>query len=278
MAAALLFRPALPAAEPDITDIRTTAADSLIYCRIMQTLMPVDSLTSGGPMVKAALEFLGTPYAAGTLETIPERLTVNLRETDCILFVETCTAMTVLIKNSSDTIPSFRDFCETIRRLRYRDGKTDGYASRLHYTSEWLQQAEDKGILKEITHEYGMPLRQKFSFMSSHSGLYPQLKNNPGTTAMIRAVEERLDTAAAYYQIPADDIPAMEQNIKDGDIICFTSRTEGLDITHVAIAYRNKDGALHFIHASSKAGKVIIEPSTLSGYCRTGIRIARLNE
>ena len=259
--------------------VRTSPQDSLIYTRTMQELLPYAGLPAGELMVRAAGIFLGTPYAGGTLEHVPEILTVNLHETDCILLVETCTAMTLLLKHCADGgIPPFEDFCSMLRTLRYRDGITDGYPSRLHYTSEWLLQAQDNGFLREVTAELGgIPLNQEFSFMSSHRDNYPRLREDDGALELIRRSEERLDTAAAYFYIPSEKIPEIEDSILDGDIICFVSTVSGLDITHTGIACRKEDGSLHFIHASMKEGKVVLETRTLTEYARSGIRVARLN-
>ncbi len=259
--------------------VRTSPQDSLIYTRTMQELLPYAGLPAGELMVKTAGMFYGTPYKGGTLETVPEALTVNLHETDCILLVETCTAMTILLKGCTDGgIPSFEDFCAMLRTLRYRDGITDGYPSRLHYTSEWLLQAQDNGFLKEVTAELGgIPLNQVFSFMSSHRDNYPRLREDDGALELIRRAEERLDTAAACFYIPSEKIPEIEDSILDGDIICFVSTISGLDITHTGIACRKEDGSLHFIHASMKEGKVVLETRTLTEYARSGIRVARLN-
>ena len=162
------------------------------------------------------------------------------------------------------------------RTLRYRDGITAGYPSRLHYTTEWLLQAQDNGFLREVTAELGgTPLHQEFSFMSSHRDNYPRLREEDWALKLIRRAEERLDTAAAYFSIPSKKIPEIEDNIEDGDIICFLSTTPGLDITHTGIACRGKDGSLHFIHASMKEGKVVLERKTLAEYARNGIRVAR---
>ena len=261
--------------------IRSTPADSLIYARTMQKLMPYAGLPAGELMVRTAEMFYGTPYKSGTLESVPEELTVNLHETDCILLVEACTAMTLLLKdNAGDGIPPFRDFCAMLRSLRYRDGIINGYPSRLHYTSEWLLQASSNGFLREVTQALGgIPLEQEFSFMSSHRDNYPQLRGNAGTAAaeQIRRTEERLDTAA-YFYIPAEKIREAEDNIQDGDIICIVSSTPGLDITHTAIACRKEDGTLHFIHASMREGKVVLETRTLVEYVKKGgIRVVRLN-
>ena len=259
--------------------VRTSPQDSLIYTRTMQELLPYAGLPAGELMVRAAGIFLGTPYAGGTLEHVPEILTVNLHETDCILLVETCTAMTLLLKHCADDgIPPFEDFCSMLRTLRYRDGITDGYPSRLHYTSEWLLQAHDNGFLREVTAELGgIPLNQVFSFMSSHRDNYPRLREDDGALDLIRRSEERLDSAAAYFYIPSEKIPEIEDSILDGDIICFVSTVSGLDITHTGIACRKEDGSLHFIHASMKEGKVVLETRTLAEYARSGIRVARLN-
>ena len=273
---AILTAMALNCAE---ASVRTSPQDSLIYTRTIQELLPYAGLPAGELMVRAAGMFYGTPYKGGTLETVPEALTVNLHETDCILLVETCTAMTLLLKNCTDGgTPSFEDFCAMLRTLRYRDGITDGYPSRMHYTSEWLLQAQDNGFLKEVTAELGgIPLNQVFSFMSSHRDNYPRLREDDGALGLIRRAEERLDTAAAYFYIPSEKIPEIEGNILNGDIICFVSTVSGLDITHTGIACRKEDGSLHFIHASMKEGKVVLETRTLAEYARSGIRVARLN-
>lgn len=261
--------------------VSTTPEDSLIYARNMQKLLPLAGRPSGEIMTAAAEALCGTPYKGGTLESTPEHLTVNLRETDCILLVEACTAMTLLLKdNTVDGIPPFGDFCTTLRSLRYRNGIISGYPSRLHYTSEWLLQARDNGVLREVTQELGgIPLEQEFSFMSSHRDNYPQLRGNAGTAAaeMIRRTEERLDTAAAYYYIPAEKIREAEASIQDGDIICIVSSTPGLDITHTGIARRAGDGSLHFIHASMREGRTVMEARALREYVKKGgIRVARL--
>ena len=258
--------------------IRTSPEDTLIYRRTMEKLLPLSDRPAGEIMKAAAEALYGTPYAGGTLEGDPEVLTVNLRKTDCILLVEACTAMTLLLKdNDGKGIPPFEDFCSMLRTLRYRDGITAGYPSRLHYTSEWLLQAQDNGFLREVTAELGgTPLHQEFSFMSSHRDNYPRLREDDWALKLIRRSEERLDTAAAYFSIPSKKIPEIEDNIQNGDIICFLSTTPGLDITHTGIACRGKDGSLHFIHASMKEGKVVFEQKTLAEYARNGIRIARV--
>ena len=82
--------------------------------------------------------------------------------------------------------------------------------------------------------------------------------------------------------IPKDKLAAVEDKIQSGDILCFATSIEGLDYSHVVIAYREKPGGrLGFIHASSAAGKVVVAPRTLEAYLQanrriTGITVLRL--
>lgn len=230
-------------------------------------------------IIAAALMRVGEPYVAGTLETVPEKLIVNIGETDCIIFVESCLAMAL---NAQKGATDYESLCETIQKLRYRDGIVDGYSSRLHYTSEWIMQGEEMGIFKEITKELsGNNLSgQKFSYMSSHSDSYKQLKDSPAEIETIRKAEEKLNEFD-YYLIKREDIPNVLDKLKDGDILGLNTSIEGLDIAHVGYIY-HVDGKVHFIHASYGAKKVVIETKTLVEYANNskkcdGIRIIRVN-
>lgn len=251
----------------------------------MRVLVPMKDRPAAETMVACAKHFLGTQYVAGTLEQEPEALIVDTRRTDCILFVEMCLAMTVVSRSDN---PDFGQYCNLLQSLRYRDGKVDGYASRLHYTSEWLHQAENLGLIFDITGRVGgLPLEQHFSFMSKHPKSYRQLAPalDGDTLAqkqldVIASVEARL-SAGRYFLLRQDDITANADKIQSGDIICFNSTVAGLDIAHVGIALREGD-KLTFIHASSTAGKVVINAEPLAEYVISrrdvdGIRVARLS-
>lgn len=272
-----LYRTTIPfraSASDTEAEYRCCKTDRTRIGEVLKALHPYRAEAPGKLMIRCAKLLLGTPYAAGTLEKDPEKLTVKVLETDCILFVESCTAF-VLTARSGSTDPE--DYIDQIRLLRYRNGRVDGYASRLHYTSAWILQNEAAGKMQEISAELGGNIRrdQRFSFMSRHSERYPQLAADANELRLIRATEEELN-ANTYYWIPPAGIGAAEAEIQDGDIVCFVAQNEGLDITHVGIACRLEDGSLHFIHASMKAGKVIVEPLTLKEYAKNGLRVVRL--
>lgn len=258
-------------------DARFTQKDVENFQEVMNLLAPDRGLPMSELVIKVARHFLGTPYVAGTLEIEPERLTVNTRETDCILFVEMCLAMSLTAK---DECPTFEKYVDNLRKLRYRDGIVDGYASRLHYTSEWIIQGETRGIFHEVSRQCGgSVLGQKFNFMSQHPASYKQLKDSPETVEKIRAAEQNLETWD-YWYIPKADLPKCIQNIKTGDIIGFNAATPGLDIAHVAYAYW-EGGTLTFIHASYTDKKVVINKTPLVEYTKgikghNGLRVVRL--
>jgi hypothetical protein len=262
-------------------NVRYSEQDLKIFDRVMDSILPYKDLPSGELMVKTAMQFLGTPYVAYTLEIDPEELTVNLHETDCILFVEMCLGFTLTAKSGT---PNFATYCNIVRSLRYKNGIVNGYPSRNHYTTAWILQAEGNGILKEISKDLGgKEFEQQFSYMSSHPQSYRQIRENPALTEEIMATERSLD--GKYWYLPKDELDLTSKGIRDGDIICYCydgNRVPGLDIAHVTIAYHAKDGRLTFIHASSADHEVEINDEPVIPYVRgmkshSGIRVLRIN-
>lgn len=235
-------------------------------------------------MTHAATKLMGTPYVAGTLDTDPvnEQLRIYLTKTDCILFVETCLDLALTVKENR-ACPDFVQFAWKVASTRYRCDEPWGYGDRIHYTTEWIRR-QDK-VLKDITLDLGGEVYDHpINFMSTHPDSYKQLgnaKNIPRAALALQKiadVEAELNRTPMTY-IPKDKVEGVEDRIKTGDIICFVSSIEGLDIAHVAIAYV-KDGKVGFIHASQAAGKVIMDPKTISQYVSSrsnlaGIKVVR---
>ncbi|MDR0824572.1 MAG: DUF1460 domain-containing protein [Prevotella sp.] len=255
--------------------------DSLIYERYIARFEKQKKETLGELLINSAKFFIGKPYVASTLEgSDNETLTINLRELDCTTFIENCVVLSLVIKSGDHSFDNYR---ETLRNTRYRNGVVDGYASRLHYTSDWIYENAKRGILKNISKEIGgKTVRHPLSFMSEYSLSYKHLKNNPSEIKKIKDIEAIINGRNNYEIIPVSSITANEKNIKDGDIIAFATSISGLDYSHVGMAYR-QNGELHFIHASSSQKQVVIEKKTLSDYCKsskncTGISILRINK
>lgn len=216
-------------------------------------------------VVHTALFFLNIPYAAHTLDMLDtEDLTINFREMDCLTFVENCLALSRMLRHSNPDIDCFE---QELRLIRYRNGLINTCTSRLHYTSDWIFDNVKKGVVEDISLALGgKKFKPDVFFMSENYPKYKHLKNNPKAVKEIETTEQEINRRGNYYFIPKQDVGACQALIKSGDIVCFTTSIAGLDISHVGIAYRHT-GQLTFIHASSVAGKVIINPESLADYC-----------
>ena len=242
----------------------------LCQAALEQNLFPGDLIIEIGRF------FLGAPYQTDTLEAAGrERLIINLAEFDCTTFVETVLALAQCAVAGKISPSEFR---KNVKFVRYRQAKVDGYASRLHYFTDWLRDNEKKKVLRDVTRLFnGKPKRKKINFMTMHRELYAGLKNEEQLGKML-LVEENL-SRRAFYIIDRDKVARMQSAIQQGDIIAFATDQEGLDVAHVGFAVR-QGRQLHLLHASSKEGAVIISKETLPAYLKfnkkfTGILVAR---
>jgi hypothetical protein len=244
-------------------------------------------------MLFYANQLMGKPYVGKTLEVNPkEELAVNLRELDCTTLVENVVALVLTTRQGSKR---FHDFCRNLERIRYRNGKLDGYASRNHYFSEWIQSNEAQGIVQEVK---GMTQDSRGAFypfvetqtlnctyMSQHPDRYPMLKGDAAALKQIKANEQRVNGRTVRY-VPRRFLDRSRKElvaIQDGDILAIVSKKEGLDISHVGIAVWEKDGKLHLLNASQIHKRVVLEPMTLFDYMKQhptqlGVRVIRVKE
>lgn len=229
-----------------------------------------------------AMKLLETPYVAHTLEgETPEMLTVNISQLDCTTFLETLISLSITTKEGKT---SWRDFANNIERIRYRNGELDGYASRLHYISDWLVNNHGRGIIKEVTSDFAKSSSQiiTLNFMTNHRDSYPALADDE-VYEKISSVEDNYRSFKMPY-IPKKFLVLkyVWEDLREGDLIALTTdRVKGLDATHVGIVHM-VDGVPHLLHASSKSTnmKVLVDPETLPEMIRksrnSGIRVFRI--
>lgn len=231
----------------------------------------------GETMVSVGKTFMKTPYVAKTLEIgDTETLVVNLQGLDCTTFVENVLAFSLLLRQQE---MSFDDYLENLEAIRYKDGELEGYASRLHYFSEWIANNAEKGLLKDITGAIGgEEITKDINFMSTHRDLYPFLADDVNYSK-IKASENYLNNQAICV-LPQDEIAKNEHLIQSGDIIALATSINGLDVTHTGIATREKDGRIHLLHASTGSMEVEVSKLPLADYLKsiksnTGIMVTR---
>ena len=201
---------------------------------------PVESTSNeSDPMLRIGKSYLGTRYVANTLDRNEvEQLVINTKEVDCLTFVEYTLAQAL---GSS--------FADNLQRIRYRDGIINGYPSRLHYTSDWIDNGLRNGFLTDVTaRNSSHTTKLSLSYMSTHPKQYKKLVDSPENVTQMAEYEKALSGKTVSWlpksELPENGLPW----IMNGDIIAITTKLPGLDIAHVGIAYY-VNGKLHLLHA-----------------------------
>jgi len=251
--------------------------DKEILEEVLNLYAAENATSTSALMLKVGSFFLETPYVASTLESgETEHLLVNLRELDCTTFAENCLAISRTIQSATLT---FEQFCSELQLIRYRDGKINGYPSRLHYFCDWIHNNQQKNLIEAGSNELALtPLLKQIDFMSTHPDSYRQLKDSIALVELIAQQEQEISARKMFY-IPETRIAEVESKLMDGDIAGITTEIEGIAIQHVVLLIR-KEGRMHLLHASSKAEKVVISDNTLEEYLlndksANGIMLAR---
>ncbi len=227
-----------------------------------------------------AKQMLGVPYVAGILDgNEEEQLVIHVDQLDCTTLVETVLALCIADKRGER---NFSGFKKALVDVRYRGGVLDGYASRLHYFSDWIRDNERMGFVKECTSETScsQPKKLWLDFMTTHVDSYMPMKKNRSLVCQMASIEKSWQGVDVSY-ISKDNLNLSpeELKIKDGDILAIVTNIKGLDVVHVGFAFW-KDNQLHLLHASSVAKKVIEDSQSLYEYTQNkkahiGVRAIR---
>lgn len=226
-------------------------------------------------------QFLGVPYVASTLECEPEQLTVNIDELDCTTYVENVIALALTV---GERRTSWRDFVYNLERVRYRSGRLNGYASRLHYISDWALDNQYRGNFKDVTMSFPhyTYIIKSIDFMSANADKYPALADS-ASLARIRDVERGYrGHKINYIKTPALAYKDTKAAFRDGDIVALVTKLKNLDVTHMGMIVL-VDSEPHLMHASSSLGKVVISDEPLADFMKRnhgllGVRVFRLND
>ena len=206
-------------------------------------------------MQKVAEQFLGATYQAGLLENFKkEKLFISFKKFDCVLFVETVLAIT---RNITLNDREYKTFTKHLQDQRYINGFINGYCSRLHYFSDWINNNQKREIIKNITEKLGgIKFNKKLDFMSKNRKNYPKLATNKINYKYILERENKINKTILQY-IPSNKVKRIYSQLKSGDIIGIATNIDGLDVTHMGLIYQTIEGNIGLIHASP-AGQVTI--------------------
>ncbi|MCH5219420.1 MAG: DUF1460 domain-containing protein [Muribaculaceae bacterium] len=258
--------------------------DTLRITEILNTVTANDPGTPGERIEMIGRMFIDTPYVGHTLEVdsgMPEVLTVNVEELDCTTFVETVAALALTIGEGRN---SWRDFVHNLEKIRYRNGHMDGYASRLHYISNWIIDNAYRGNMKDVTPTFPKVnyVVKTINYMTSNRDNYTALSDS---TEYERICEiENGFRNHRYPYIKTIDLgdKATKKAFKTGDLVALTSNLKNLDVYHMGIVVLIDDEP-YLMHASSSVGKVTVTSVPLAEFMKrnkhlTGLRVFRLND
>jgi len=243
------------------------------------------SLPIGERTAAVGQALVGTHYKHFTLE-IDNRIespSVNFQGMDCWTFFEISLAFARMLDEAEENWTPDR-LLHYIEVDRYRGGECTGeYLSRLHYLEDWLADNDRRGLIEDLTRSLGgRSVPHSAREMTQGWRHYRYLAANRSLLGPLGQMEARV-SSRPLYQIPKNRVAGIESKLQSGDIIGIISRDRsGLYSTsHVGLALRTNDGALHFLHASAphNYGRVVVD-ARLSGYLyhfRTdsGILVAR---
>ena len=174
------------------------------------------------------------------------------------------------------------DLLQMIELDRYRHGQCTGeYLSRLHFLEDLFADNEKRGLVTNITAR--LPGAERMEHRDIHEMTtmwksYRYLRNSPSLLPGMAQIQERVSNLPVYH-VPKSRVAAAEPSLRNGDIIAITSRDTAGYTSHVGLAYRDSNGTLRFLHASSRYRKVVLDDE-LSAYLAdksddAGIIVAR---
>lgn len=251
-----------------------------IFFRIINKAKKLNwkNYSSGDLNILIAQEFLDIKYLGATLEGEgAERCRADFTGLDCVTLVENTLALSRIIKKEKHSVA---DFFDELTFVRYRSGILGDYATRLHYSSDWISDNVQKGVFKDISKDMGGVERKfELNFMTNNPQYYKALERDSTLIPKIAEIEEKINEKT-FHIIEKKSIQAIEHLINNGDIICFTTNKAGLDFAHLGFAFVQRNKPPKLLHASSKQKKVLIDTS-ISDYANSvsnisGIAIARV--
>jgi len=200
-------------------------------------------------------QFLGVPYKEQTLIGGPktaEVFVINLQGLDCFTFVDYIESLRV-----STSFPEFR---KHLRTLRYRDGEV-AYSMRNHFFTDWkVFNAEHVDDITEV-------------IAGADAGRIVKILNEKDDASRFLAGVPCREQEVSY--VPSGQIDdVLIARLRTGDYAGMYTEQRGLDVSHIGIIIRRKEGDF-LRHASSRLGKVVDEDlkSYISG--KPGIIVLR---
>jgi len=242
---------------------------------------PLARETFGVYLARTAFFQHGVPYEPVQIPTTPEKLRVELSRFECVTFIESSLAVARCGFRREPTASCFE---RELVASRYRGGALSGYASRLHYFDDWIDDNEARKRLRNLTPELGgEPLNRSYFHITSRvlARSPPSNVSKEALAALTReleATESRL-SGVPHLVLSRERAPRVLGQLEDGDLVAFVRERSGLLIHHAGFIYRVR-GKPRLLHASSYHQRVVLTSDDVTSYLlrrpeRRGVLVAR---
>lgn len=212
-----------------------------------QTAMQLQNASQAEKIDVLTRYFLTTPYNKQTLNMSPlspEELVINLKEMDCMTFIEYIEAF----KRSNN----YEQFVSNLINIRYINQNIT-FKHRRHFFSDWAQEPE--AIVVDITSEispHAIRVKKQLN-----------LKNYNQRYISGLPVKGRLINYIPVKYV--DDDLVLRLNV--GDYIGVYSKDNGLDVSHVGVVIRRGNKTI-FRNASSLRRNLQVIDIELNDYLK----------
>lgn len=168
--------------------------------------------------------FLNKPYISNSLpqKATFEDLILRFDGFDCVTFVETVLALA--LSDTNDNVAN------TLRSLRYLNG-IQTWNNRHHYMSQWIIHNSKAGFISELPDD---------------------ILHKTGKNRILSILNDYPPIEWPEKWLKTEDL---EIFVQPGDILCFVSQRQDLDVFHVGICVED----FGLIHASRSQEKVILD-------------------
>ncbi|WP_272674705.1 MULTISPECIES: N-acetylmuramoyl-L-alanine amidase-like domain-containing protein [unclassified Providencia] len=212
-----------------------------------QTAMQLQNASQAEKIDVLTRYFLTTPYNKQTLNMSPlspEELVINLKEMDCMTFIEYIEAF----KRSNN----YEQFVSNLINIRYINQNIT-FKHRRHFFSDWAQEPE--AIVVDITSEISPHAIQVKKQLN--------LKNYNQRYISDLPVKGRLINYIPVKYVDDD----LVLRLNTGDYIGVYSKDNGLDVSHVGVVIRRGNKTI-FRNASSLRRNLQVIDIELNDYLK----------
>jgi hypothetical protein len=218
-------------------------------------------------------DFEGVPYGGGSNGCPPAHTLVNVRQMDCMTFVENFWAISFTrhlvsqMKEKPGDEELFALYVQNLNAIRYYQGMNQRNEDRIQYLTSGFIQLEKAGVLEAIGKQECTPVKKSIHYVSSNKSRFGGFSD----WAFIQSKEKEM-SQYAYHIFGKDEIQKYAPIARDGDLVGLVTTVAGLDVSHCGVI-THKDHQIFMTHASSvKKQLVIAQP--LEEYLRSRTTIS----